>query len=314
MSKKISSLLLFCMLVILAPVASAQQKLADSIMTLVLKYRQTPGYEKNTAYLNSLNELALRNTNSNPDTTIILANEVITLAAAVNDCMLTTDAQKNLGLAYNVKSEYTKALTQLAEALQTGIKCGYNKGVARIYHNTGIIYSNIGNYPEALQNYFTALKTREEIADTLGISSTINGIGAVYFVQGKYEDALKNYLRALKLAEAINYVPGIETAHANIGEVYFRQSRFAEARSSLYQALDKNKITGNEEVKAFCYYTLATVFLKEGNLKEAEEACLITKRISREVGSPEYNIRANIGLSEINIKQNDFAGALVFAK
>ena len=307
-------LLLFCAGVFTAQIIQAQQKMADSLVTIVMQYRQTPGFEKNTAYISTLNELALRYTTSNPDTAILLANEVITLASAINDCFLKTDAQKNLGLAYNIKSEYTKALTKMAEALQTGTACSYKKGVARIYHNTGIIYSNIGNYPEALENYFTALKTREEMADTLGVSSTINGIGAVYFVQGKFDDALKQYLRALQLAEAINYIPGIETAHANIGEVYFRKGRLTEARSSLYKALDKNKITGSKEVKAFSYYTLASIFIKEGNLQDAEEACLITKQYGREMGSPEYDIRANIGLSEINIKQNNFTGALAFAK
>jgi two-component system, NtrC family, sensor kinase len=292
----------------------AQLKLADSLQLLISKYRQTKGYEKNTVYITTLNELSFRNTNSNPDTAIILANEVLILAEAVNDCYNKTDAQKNLGLAYNVKGEYTKSLLQLAEALQTGIGCNYQKGVARIYHNTGIVYSNIGNYPEALKNYFTALKTREEIKDTLGISSTINGIGGIYFVQGKYSYALKQYLRSLQLAEAINYASGAETAHANIGEVYYKQGKYAEARTSLNKALAFNKITGSTEIKAFVYYTLSSVFLQEGKLAEAEEASLKTKQFGQEMSSPEYAIRANLGLSEIRVQQKNFPGALAFVK
>jgi two-component system, NtrC family, sensor kinase len=314
MRLKAVSILIVCFCICGAKPLRAQQSLTDSLLALITKYRQTKGHEKNTAYLNTLNEFSFRKVGINPDTAILIAREVITLAEKINDCNIKTDAQKNIGLAFNAKSEYANALTQLAEALQTANKCNYKKGIARIYHNKGIVYSNIGNYPEALENYFTALKTREETDDTLGISSTINGIGAIYFVQGKYKDALKQYLRALQLAEAIHFASGRETAHANIGEVYFKMESYKDASANLYKALNINKITGNKDVQAFCNYILGAMFLKEGNLLEAEAASLKTKQLSREIKSPEYDVRANIGLSEIKMKQQNYPAALAFAK
>lgn len=291
----------------------AQQNIADSLTKLVLQYRQQPGYEKTTAYITTLNDLAFRYTNSKPDTSVLLANEVIKLAEAVDDCINKTDAQKNLGLAYNIKNEYTRALTQLAEAMQTGKACNYTKGLARIYHNTGIVYSNIGNYPQSLENYFTALKIREELKDTLGISSTINGIGAVYFVQGKFDEALKQYQRALLLAKAIQFASGTETAYANIGEVFFRKGNFAEARTNLLNALAINKITDSKEIQAFSNSILGAIFLKENNVAAATDAYLKTIQYGVELSSREYEIRGNLGLSEVNRQQNKLGDALRFA-
>jgi two-component system, NtrC family, sensor kinase len=297
-----------------ASCCNAQQKLADSLTRLLTEYRKQPGFEKKTAYITSLNELAFRYTSSKPDTAVLLANEVIQLAETIDDCAIKSDAQKNIGLALNVKNEYARSLTQLAEAMQTAKTCKYTLGLARIYHNTGIVYSNIGNYPLALENYFTALKMREELKDTLGISSTINGIGAVYFVQGKYNDALQQYRRALQLAKAIHFISGEETAHANMGEAFYRQGNFAQARIHLLEALKINETTGNKEVKAFSTLILASIFLKEKNIKQATEAYEQTKLYGAEMSSREYVIRGNIGLAEVNLLNNNTTNALQYAK
>jgi len=314
MSYKPVYLLLLCITFLFCTTTSyPQQNIADSLTKLVLQYRQQPGYEKNKAYITTLNDLAFRYTNSRPDTSILLANEVITLAEAVDDCINKTDAQKNLGLAFNIKNEYARALTQLAEAMQTGKACNYTKGLARIYHNTGIVYSNIGNYPQSLENYFTALKMREELKDTLGISSTINGIGAVYFVQGKFDEALKQYQRALLLAKAIQFASGTETAYANIGEVFFRKGDFAEARANLLQALAINKVTDSKEIQAFSNSILGAIFLKEKNFAQATDAYLKTIQHGVELSSREYEIRGNLGLSEVHLQQNKLEDALRYA-
>jgi two-component system, NtrC family, sensor kinase len=315
MRLKAALCLLFCLVAVMAARQSyAQQKIADSLTRVIADYRKQSGYEKKPAFIILLNDLAFRYTNSKPDTAIVIAREVIQLANAIDDCTIKSDAQKNIGLAYNIKNEYALALTQLADAMQTAKACTYTLGLARIHHNTGIVYSNIGNYPLALENYFTALKLREELKDTLGISSTINGIGAVYFVQGKYTDALQQYQRALQLAKAIRFISGEETAYANMGEAYFRQGNFVQARKQLLEALKINEISGNKEVKAFSSLILASIFQKEKNWAQASDAYEKTKQYGAEMSSREYIIRGNIGLGEVNLLLNNATSALQYAK
>jgi signal transduction histidine kinase len=304
---------LFVLFCISTVTVTAQQNLTDSLTRLIIDYRKQTGYEKKVDYINLLNELSFRYVNIKPDTSIVIANEVIQLAEVIDNCNIKTDAQKNIGLAYNTKNEYARALMQLATAMQTGKACNYTKGVSRIYHNTGIIYSNIGNYPLALENYLSALKIREEMKDTLGLASTINAIGAVYFVQGKYDEALKNYLNALELAKAIRSFSGIESGYANIGESFFRKGTFSEARKNILEALQLNKITGSLEIRAFCSFILASIFLKENNLEEAADAFLKTRHYGLELGNREYEIRGNLGLSETLLLQNKPVEALQLA-
>ncbi len=185
MKIKIHGLLLIFAIIILMPaILLAQQKQIDSLSILIVKYRGEKKYEQDTNYINTLNELAFKYNNIDPDTTIVLVRQIIPLCDKINYQKGKVDALRSKGLAYNIKGEFNQALSLFAEALAIATESGYSKGVGRVYHNTGIVYSNLGKFPEALENYFKALTMREQLGDTLGISSSINGIGAIYFVQG----------------------------------------------------------------------------------------------------------------------------------
>ena len=290
--------------------AAAQLSEKDSLLMVLNKYKQRPGYEKDTLYINSLNDYAFRYNNINPDSTILISNKVIALSDAVGYERAKADAEKNIGLAYSVKGQYNEALKQLSIALTTAIKSNYSKGAGRIYHNIAIVYNNLGNYPEALENYFKALKMREEIKDTLGIASSVGGIGAIYFVQGKYEDALRNYQKALQLSQAINFTRGLESNFANIGEAYYRMGNFPLAVSYLLKALEVTNKTESRETKAFVYYILASINLKENKYAEAKANFIATQNLATLMGSPEYKCRAYLGLSEVNLIEKKYTEAL----
>ncbi len=290
-------------------IVSGQQNQADSLRSVLEKYATEKNFESDTNYINTLNDFALRKSNINPDTTIVLGQRIIELCNKINYQKGKVDAMKNTGLAYNVKGEYNRALAQFAEALTLALESDYIKGAGRIYHNTGIVYSNIGKYPEALESYYKALKIREQFTDSLGTSSTVNGIGAIYFVQGKYDDALKYYLKSLELSLKINYTSGVESAYANIGEVYFRQGKYDEAKESLLKSLKLTQKTGNTETKAFLSNLIAAIYLKQGKYEEAITAYQTSKQLAEEIGSQEYLSRSLLGLGDVYLalKQTDKA-------
>lgn len=291
----------------------AQRNETDSIEAILQSFRKKPGFEKDTQYINTLNELSFKYAKIKPDTSLHLSNAALALCNTIHYLPGKSDAIKNAGIAYNTKGDYIKTLELYQEALAVALQCGYTKGAGRIYQNRGIVFGNIGNYPEALENYFQALKMREETKDTLGISSSLNGIGTVYFVQGKYADALIHYQKALSLARTINYTSGIESATGNIGEVYFRQGNYTKAKEALLEALEFTKKTGNKETRAFIYYTIASIFLKQENFSESVVFFNKAKKLAVEIGSREYQSRSLLGLSEISLLQKNYANAVTEA-
>jgi two-component system, NtrC family, sensor kinase len=307
---------LFIVVIIICfpPLLFAQQKPIDSLQSVLAKYTTVANFERDTNYLNTLNELALKYNNINPDTTILLGQHIIDLCNKINYRKGKVDALKNTGLAYNVKGEYNRALAFFAEALELAVKLGYIKGAGRLYHNIGIVYSNVGKYPEALENYFKALKIREELGEKLGIASSVNGIGAIYFVQRKYTDALNNYLKALKLSEEINYIAGIESAYANIGEVYFRQGKYDEAQENLLKSLKITEQTGNKETMSFLSTLIGSIYSKQGRYNDAIAAYLKSKQRASEIGSQEYASRSFLGLGDVYLALKKYNEALQYTQ
>jgi two-component system, NtrC family, sensor kinase len=302
-------------IVLLCPLfIRAQNKTLDSLRAELEKYARAANYQKDTNYINTLILLAFNYNYVNPDSTIILSGEAITLCENINYNRGKAEAMKNTGLAYNTTGEYGKALSFLEEALKISESNGYVSTAGKIYHNRGVVYSNTGKYPEALENYFKALKMREELGEKLGISSSTNGIGTVYFYQGKYDDALDYYLKALKVAEEINYKAGIETGYANAGEVYVRQGKYGLAQQNLVKALEVIKETGNLETTAFVYYLLASIYSKENKYDEALSTYRKVTQVATQVGSREYIGRGLLGMSSVYLQLNHRDSALHYVQ
>ncbi len=292
----------------------AQQNETDSLLFVLKKYASVSNFKTDTNYLNTMNELGFKYQSINPDSTIIMAEQVIDLSNKSNYAKTKVEALKNKGLALLVQGSYDRSLAIFEEALNLADRTGYIAGTGKLYQNIGIVYHNRGRYPEALERYFKALKIREELKDKSGMASSLMGIGAVYFVQGKYDEALANYQKGLNLNLAINSSNGIQNAYANIGEVYFRQGNLIKAKETLSKSLSMDSLTGNKEAKAFISATMASIYFKQGKFEEAMAAYDQINELAVQLGSQEYACRSALGLGEIYLATKKYDLALQYTQ
>ena len=96
--------------------------------------------EEDTIKVNILINLAWNLSGSNPDTSLILANEALTLSEKIRS----------------------------------------KKHIAKSYHEIARANSEKGNYPSSLEYNFKALAIREELADKPGIARSLYNIGTLY--------------------------------------------------------------------------------------------------------------------------------------
>jgi len=103
------------------------------------------------------------------------------------------DAYNNLGLAYNNKGAYDKAIEYYKKALKIDIKKlgPEHPSVATRYNNFGLAYNNKGDYNKAIKYYQKALKIdlKKLGPEHPDVATAYNNLGWTYRSRGNYDKA-----------------------------------------------------------------------------------------------------------------------------
>ena len=320
----------------------AQDK-ADSLLLLLKKDKE------DTIKVNHLNDLAMIRCYSDPDTSVILANNALAIAGRINSKRHIADSYQqiaianymkgdygaslennfktlkirqetkdkggiaevynNIGNVYSDQGNYPEALKNYYASLKIREAIGNKKDIAISYNNIGIIYDSQKNYPEALKNYFAALKLFEEIGAKMGIAHSYNNIGIIYKEQGNYPEALKNYNASLKIRVEIADKSGISYSYNNIGSVNIEQGNYSEALKNYFASLKIREEIGDKAGIAGSYNNIGDVYSRLKKYKEAEEYLIKSKKLSEEIGYKENLSNTYNALTELDSSKGDFRGA-----
>ncbi len=102
-------------------------------------------------------------------------------------------------------------------------------GVADSYNNIGIAYDQKGNFQKALENYFTALKLYDSKHDLEKQAMVCTNIGIVYKAQKDFQKALTYYKKSLDLYTKSKNDFGITVSSGNIGSIYINFKNYNES-------------------------------------------------------------------------------------
>ena len=106
-------------------------------------------------------------------------------------------------------------------ALELRRKIGYDNETAKTINNIGIIYDEKGDYQKALEYYFEARRIFERMQNPANIAMVISNIGIVLKAQKEYRKVVRIYHEALTIYKKINNRFGVGACDANLGSVYF---------------------------------------------------------------------------------------------
>ena len=114
--------------------------------------------QKNDTRFRALDDIIWENyVFSNPDSAIILAQLEIEFGEAVGEKNYKAIAYNNIGLSYDVKGDFQKALQTYEKTLAIKEEMGDKKGMASTFNNIGIIYKSLGNITMSSGEKTTAL-------------------------------------------------------------------------------------------------------------------------------------------------------------
>lgn len=183
----------------------------------------------------------------------------LTIVQKDRDTELMGDVYHALGLVYQGKMQWKKALLIFRRALDWNMEAGYEDRIGNTFHQIGRVYEEQGKWTEALANYNWALDWNRRTGNEYGIGSTYHQIGMVYQKQEKWDEALANYNRALYWKVEAGDEYGVGSTYHQIGRIYEKQKKWDEALTNYNRALDWNTKTGNEYEMGSTYHQIGWI-------------------------------------------------------
>lgn len=129
--------------------------------------------------------------------------EILPIFKANGDITRETSTLNQLGVLYDRRNEYEKAIQYHKAALDKKIeKLGKNvETTAMSYYNLGAVSRKMGDYTAAITYLQKCLDIRSSLAQSqqAELSSTYNQLGQIYLAQNRYQTALEAFQTAIKI-------------------------------------------------------------------------------------------------------------------
>jgi tetratricopeptide (TPR) repeat protein len=303
---------------------SGQQRKLDSLKRIMM------ASVSDTAKVNSLNDLAWEMKEINPDSSMALSNQSLSILEKNTKINLlwkriaTAKIWQHMGSFSYFKGDYKTALdfytkaaslwNELERAAPSARKKEIQKSESATLGNIAVIYASHGDNAKALEHFHRALKIEERMNDKEGIARNLGNIGLTYSDMDDYPKALDHYFRALKINAEIGNKNGEATVLGNIGIIYSRREDSKKALDYFLRALKLKQELGNKNGTASTLGNIGGVYRVQGELSKALDFYSNSLKLYEEVGNKKgiSNQLANIG--NVFGQQKNHAEALKFYK
>lgn len=273
------------------------------------RLQQHKGFAADTAYANTLNEIAEDYASRYPDSAILLLQDHTERYRLSGYKKGEIVANQVLGVAYLAKGDYEAALQKNQSALTLAEQVKDDKTIAGITGDIGLVYLNQGNYQKALQQFYASQQIAGRIGDKNIVSSSLNNIAIINFYQGKMKEAEQAYLQTLDIAKSLSDTFDIALAYNNLGEVYIEQKQYHKALAHLNLAYGLVKQGQLPELEAPVSNSLGATYLAMDSLPKALACYHHALSIARQLGKARAHCKALLGLAKVYARQknNDLA-------
>ncbi|MCW3084783.1 MAG: hypothetical protein JWP12_2149 [Bacteroidetes bacterium] len=347
MRNKYNYLLFFICTVLLWSTPSAAQK-SDKIIDSLQKL--LPTVTVDTTRIRILNVIASEYTSDAPDKATQYANQALGQAIKLNDTVeemssylllglaqyyqahydqalalyaksfdlatKTHNKEKlaktlnNIGLVYDDRADYQKALGYYLKALKLSEEAGGNKWqLASTLNNVGLIYKNLNQYDQALEYYNRSMKIKEEVGNKKGVGNSLHNIAMVYKLKGDYEKSLEYYSKALEVRKANNDITGESLTLNNIGNVYEAEHLYDKAFPYFVEALKLRENMKDNYNLCISLYSLGTNYYNRKLYAQGIENINKALEMSKKMGTKDLIRNGYEALALIYAAQKNYEKA-----
>jgi signal transduction histidine kinase len=212
----------------------AQTDIYSTIDSLKVELKHTKNNSRKTVLLINLSSY-LGYIDS--DEAVNYAKQALLYAQKAKDQNNIADAYSNLGIAYEIKSDYAHALINLYEAHAIYENLKDPLKLISSYNNIGLLYIDLKNYKQGLVFYNKALQLSHLSKKNRTVSLLLNNIGDVYLQKNEQNKALNYFYKALILNKKLKDNQGISLNLTNIGICYINLKNYEKGIETINQSI-----------------------------------------------------------------------------
>ncbi len=224
--------------------------------------------------------------------------EILDIQEALGNKHYIADAYHNIALIYQNQENYGNALDYNSKALELRLQMGNDLEIAKSYDNLGAVHQQLADYDKALEYYQKSLGIKETYTDAEGTAFALNNIGNIYTSQQNYLKALDYLIRALQIRDKYNNVEGIIESSNDLAEVYIYTGNEGNAKKLLNRAGHLAFENDNKSQLQNNYYLHAILYEKKGNYRQSLEWYRKFKELQDKI----FNEKKSLQMAEMQAK------------
>jgi signal transduction histidine kinase/tetratricopeptide (TPR) repeat protein len=231
-----------------------QQTIVDSLVQCLSKVKN------DTIKARLYKSIVEQYSSNNPDEAFRFATEGMSHVEAMKWSKGIAVFHSRIGVLYNDKGDYTKAVDHFEKAYSTFASSKDYFNAASVLNNWGAAYQHQSVYDKATEKFFEALKLAEDIPNNYLIAICLGNISKIYSAQSDYQKGLDYAFKALELQRSDSNKNGIAETYIAIADTYMEKKDTVLAKQYYEDALAGFIETGNSLGIASAYTNMSLLF------------------------------------------------------
>jgi len=259
--------------------------------SLLLEYKQV---ESDTSKVHLLNELSFQFQKGDFPKALEYSDKALDLARKSGNKKFIAKSYLSKGSMLLYTGQYDVALKTYFDGLKIAEEINDLIIASNIQNNIGVVYDYLMKYDQALESYlktleiYNSMPPKMQLKQRSKLCSYYSNIGSIYLTRKDFATSETYFLKALDIATSGGDKKMQGVIYNNMGKVYRFRKDFPKAYEYLNKSLevrlalnDKNEITKS-------YVFLMELYLEDGNTEKALEISKIAYDLATEVGSVEW--------------------------
>ncbi len=195
--------------------------------------------------------------------------ESLELAKKIKDSLLIADCYNVIGIIFNEKKQYDRALYYYNMSLDITMKKNDTKSISKIYNNMGVVYGNMLKDSLALKFFIKAARLNKKYKNYLWNSINYENLGRLYFKKDSVKKAFYYYKLAENMIIHHNFASSIPWLCNNYSYSYYNMQEYDKSIFYADSSYNYSKYLKNNTTLASALSLLKDAYSAKGDISNA---------------------------------------------